>query len=341
MRILHAMAGGAFGGAETFFVDAIKAIHEENIEQFVITRNNNDQKIEEIKKLDIPLEIASFGKLWRRPTRKIIEAAVSSFDPDIIHHWLGRAGSFSMKGNHINIGWYGGYYKPERFSNCQHHVAVTRDIADHIVRQGIHAENVHVLHLYAEFETAKPVNRAEFATPEGVPLLLSLSRLHPVKGLDVLLEALTAVPDAYLWIAGTGPLEKELKEQMRALGLEDRVRFLGWRYDREALLAAADICVFPSRYEAFGAVTIEAWATETPLVAAKAVGPNAYISHGENGLLTEIDDPEDLAYAVNQLIQDQKLKSTIVENGLAHYRRNFTKDVFKKNVGELYGALLH
>lgn len=341
MRVLHAMAGGAFGGAETFFVDAIKAIHEENIEQHVITRNNNAQKIKEIERLNIPLDIASFGKLWRRPTRKIIENAVTSFNPDIAHHWLGRAGSFSIKGKHVNIGWYGGYYKPERFANCQHHVAVTKDIADHIVRQGIDAKNVHVLHIYAEFEAAKAVSRADFATPEDVPLLLSLSRLHPVKGMDVLLQAMTNIPDAYLWVAGTGPLEKDLKEQMRTLGLEDRVRFLGWRYDREALLAAADICVFPSRYEAFGAVTIEAWATGTPLVAAKAVGPNAYISHEENGLLTEIDDAEGLAVAVNRLIRDQGLSESIVRNGLSHYQQNFTKDVFKKNVGNLYGALLH
>ena len=47
-----------------------------------------------------------------------------------------------------------------------------------------------------------------FRYPEDKPLLLSLSRLHPVKGLDILLEAMVKVPEAFLWIAGSGPLEK-------------------------------------------------------------------------------------------------------------------------------------
>ncbi len=263
MKILHAMAGAPVGGAETFFVDAVEAIDEARLEQFVITRDNNEHKTDVIKRLNIPLKTTGFGRRWKWPTRRALQHAITEFNPDIVHHWMGRAGMFAIGGSHVNIGWYGGYYKPERFGNCQHHVAVTQDIADHIVQQGIPAKYVRVLHIYAEFETVQPLNRAEFNTPDGVPLLLSLSRLHSKKGLDVLLEAMVKIPDAYLWIAGSGPLEQELKAQMRALKLEERVRFLGWRYDREALLATADVCVFPSRYEPFGAVVIEAWATGT------------------------------------------------------------------------------
>lgn len=336
MKILHAMAGASVGGAETFFVDAVKAINEIQLEQFVVTRDNNAHKTKEIKKLNIPLKTASFGKRWMWPTRKTLKNSIAEFDPDIVHHWMGRAGMFSKTGRHVNIGWYGGYYKPERFKHCQHHVAVTRDIADHIIRQGVPKENVHVLHIYAEFEEAKPLDRSEFDTPDNVPLLLSLSRLHTKKGLDTLLDAMTKVDDAYLWIAGSGPLEQELKAQMHALKLQDRVRFLGWRYDREALLATADICVFPSRYEPFGAVVIEAWATGTPLVTAKAAGPKAYVSHEENGLLVEIDDVDGLAHSINRAIHDQTLQAHMVSSGLKHYEENFTKAVFKDNVLSLY-----
>lgn len=340
MKILHAMAGDSVGGAETFFVDAIKALHETEHEQRVITRYNNDYKVEQIQKRNIPLSKASFNPYWRFPTTKAIKSAVKEFQPDIVHHYMGRAGSFSVKGDHVNLGWYGGYYKPTRFKFCPYHAAVTKDIADHIVRQGVPAHNVFTLHIYAEFPKGQPIDRAEFDTPDEAPLLLSLSRLHTKKGLDVLLEAMVNVPDAYLWIAGSGPLEQELKAQMIDLKLSERVRFLGWRNDREDLLATCDICVFPSRYEPFGAVVIEAWGTQKPLIAAKAAGPNAYVSHEENGLLVGIDDIDGLADSINRMIKDESLQKHLVKNGLKTYQEDFTRDIFKKNATALYQELL-
>ncbi len=340
MKILHAMAGDSVGGAETFFVDAVKAISETDAQQRVITRNNNPYKIETIKKCGIKIEEASFNKNWKFTTARKFKKHIQDFKPDIVHHWMGRAGMFSQKGEHVNIGWYGGYYKPERFKHCEYHVAVTQDIVDHIIRCGVPANKAFLLHIYAEFKKGTPLNRAEFDTPDDVPLLLSLSRLHTKKGLDILLEAMKKVPDAYLWIAGSGPLEQELKAQMNRLNLQDRVRFLGWRNDRENLLSTCDICVFPSRYEPFGAVVIEAWGTQKPLIAAKAAGPNAYVSHEENGLLVEIDDVTDLANSINRLINDSALQNKLVTNGLRNYQENFTKDIFKKNVMELYQELL-
>ena len=85
-----------------------------------------------------------------------------------------------------------------------------------------------------------PLRRADFDTPDDVPLILALGRLHPVKGFDVLLRALVDVPNAYLWLAGEGPLKDGLQRQMRELGLESRVRFLGWRTDASARSCTVD-----------------------------------------------------------------------------------------------------
>ena len=340
MKVLQVMAGDSVGGAETFFVDGVSAIHEEGIQQHVVTRANNEHRIRHLESLGIPLDVAGFGKLWKRPTRKCLERRIAAFGPDIVHSWMGRAGVFSRPGPHVNIGWYGGYYKPGRFRDCQHHVAVTKDIADHIIRQGIPHHRVHVLHIYAEFENSAPLNRSDFDTPDDVPLLLSLSRLHTKKGLDVLIEAMAEIPDAYLWIAGDGPLKNRLIEQTRQLNLDGRIRFLGWRYDREAMLAAADICVFPSRYEPFGAVVIEAWACGIPLVAARAAGPKAYVNHEEDGLLVDIDDVDGLAGSVNRIISDGKLGQRLVKNGRRRYSEGFTKKVFRENVVDLYNHVL-
>jgi len=82
---------------------------------------------------------------------------------------------------------------------------------------------------------------------------------------------------------GRRPFARRAGGADRDLGLESRVRFSGWRDDRAALLAAADICVFPSRYEPFGTVTVDAWAAKRPLIAAAAQGPKAYVTDGTDG----------------------------------------------------------
>lgn len=341
MKILQIMAGDSVGGAETFFVDSIKALHETNHEQHVITRNNNPHKITQIKDRNIPLNTTSFSNLWRLPTARTIKRTIKEFKPDIVHHYMGRAGSYSQAGNHINLGWYGGYYKPDRFKHCTHHAAVTQDIVDHIIANGVPRENAHLLHIYAEFDKGSPIDRSTLDTPKDAPLMVSLSRLHVKKGLDVLLKAMTKVPDAYLWIAGSGPIETELKQQTADLKLQDRVRFLGWRNDQADLLASADIIAFPSRYEPFGAVVIEAWAARKPLVTAKAAGPKAYVKNEENGLIVDIDNVDALSDALNRVITDKQLCNHIVENGYKTYMQGFTREVFKKNVTNLYERILN
>ena len=123
------------------------------------------------------------------------------------------------------------------------------------------------------------------------------------------------------------------------LGLNNRVRFLGWRNDREALLSTADICVFPSRNDSFGAVILEAWATETPLVATKAPGPRAYVNHEENGLLVDIDDKEAFVDALRRVIEENGLTQQLTVNGLKSYKDGFTKEAFKQNITELYQSV--
>ena len=340
MRVLQVMAGDSVGGAETFFVDSIKAFHETQHKQCVITRDNNKHKIAQIKERGIPYKTTSFSNVWPFSTAKVMRETIKEFEPDIIHHYMGRAGTFSQPGKHVNLGWYGGYYKPERFKHCQHHAAVTQDIVEHIIKQGVPKENAHLLHIYAEFAQGNEIDRSTLDTPDDAPLLVSLSRLHEKKGLDVLLEALVTVPDAYLWIAGSGPMEKQLKQQTKDLKLEERVRFLGWRNDQADLLATADVIAFPSRYEPFGAVVIEAWAGKKPLVTARAKGPAAYVRHEENGLIVDIDDVDALARALRRVIIDKQLCDAMVENGYRAYLENFTREVYKKNVTELYERIL-
>lgn len=340
MKILHLMAGAETGGAENIFFEDVLALADGGLEQAVVTRPNNDFRLRAMRDKNIRVDTASFANFPRWPTKRVIDRVCKEFNPDIVHCWMGRAGTYAPNYSAVNVGWYGGYYKRSRFARCDYHIGLTKDLIRHLREQGVEEDRAILIHTYAEFEDAAPVDRANLDTPEGAPLFLALARLHWKKGLDVLLKSLVDVPGAYLWIAGDGPLREQLEAQCGELGLGDRVRFLGWRDDRGALLAASDICVFPSRYEPFGTVTVDAWASRTPLIAAAAAGPKAYVKDGENGLLVEIDDVDGLTLAMNRLVNDSDLRDRLIEGGLESYRSQFTKDIFIQDSVAFYKRAL-
>lgn len=201
----------------------------------------------------------------------------------------------------------------------------------HIREQGVSEDRSAIIHTHADFQGTQPLARASLTTPEGVPVALFLGRLHEKQGLDTLLDAAARLPDLHVWIAGEGPLEAELKAQRTRLGLGHRVRFLGWRNDRGALLAACDVVAFPSRYESFGTVTVDAWAASRPLVAADAVGPAAYVKDSVNGLLVAKNDVDALAAALGRVINDKSLAQKLVAGGRASYEAHFTKAAFQRD----------
>ena len=128
--------------------------------------------------------------------------------------------------------------------------------------------------------------------------------------MDLLLEAAGMLKDRTdrefsIRLAGRGPLRKEMEQLSSALGVSDRVHFLG-RLSREKMqaeLQAANCFVLPSRYEAFGAVLIEAMATGLPVIATRSGGPDSIVT-GENGILVEADRAEALAYAMEKMMED-------------------------------------
>ena len=332
MRVMHVMAGAAEGGAENIMLESVLALAETDLAQHVVTRPDNAFRIQKFREAGIGVDVAAFNNSWPFPTQRVIADAIKQFEPDVIEYWMGRAGQFAPKQYRArSIGWYGGYYKLARFKNCEWHVGLTIDLLRHIREQGVSDERSAIVHTYADFTGADPASRKALNTPEDAPVALALARLHEKKGLDTLLDATAKIDGLYVWIAGEGPLEQELKAHCTRLGLDDRVRFLGWRNDRGALLAACDVVAFPSRYEPFGTVTVDAWAGSRPLVAADAVGPAAYVKDGVNGLLIPKNDVDALADALRKVVTDKDLAAKLVAGGRASYEAQFTKAVFQRD----------
>lgn len=337
MRVMHVMAGAAEGGAENIMLESVLALAGAGYTQHVVTRPENTFRIGAFRAADIGVSTASFNTSWPFPTRKAMAAAIGTFKPDVIEYWMGRAGQFAPAAHrNRSVAWYGGYYKLARFRNCEWHVGLTIDLLRHIREQGVPENRSAIIHTYADFQGVAPADRAALNTPAHAPVALALARLHEKKGLDTLLEAAVRLPDLHVWIAGEGPLEEKLKAQSTQLGVDHRVRFLGWRNDRGALLAACDVVAFPSRYEPFGTVTVDAWAAGRPLVAADAVGPAAYVKDGVNGLLVAKNDVDALAAALGRVIYDKALADKLVAGGRASFEAQFTKAAFLRDSAAFY-----
>jgi glycosyltransferase involved in cell wall biosynthesis len=261
-------------------------------------------------------------------------------DAKVIVAWMNRAGRHTPAGPCKRVGRLGGYYSLKYYRGFDHLVGNTRDIVDWVIAQGWPAAQVSCIPNFAggPDETA-PVSRASLDTPEGVPLLLGMGRLHDAKAHDVSLKALTQIPEAYLWIAGAGPLEDKLKAMAGALGVADRVRFLGWRQDASALYRAADVCLFPSRFEPLGNVVIQAWANGLPVVAANSQGPGALIRDGQDGFLVPVDDADAVAERTKALLADPMLGIRLIQNGHARVEAEFSEAAVVEEWRSLFSRL--
>jgi glycosyltransferase involved in cell wall biosynthesis len=154
--------------------------------------------------------------------------------------------------------------------------------------------------------------RAAFGVAETQVVVLAVSRLVWQKGYPELAEAMRSVTDAALWVVGER-LESDRGPDMVALlrgaGLGERLRLLGYRDDVPDLMAAADIFVLPSRFEALPMSVIEAMLSGLPVVASDIRGPAEQVVREETGLLVPAGDPRALAAALWRLATDPQLRA--------------------------------
>ncbi len=337
MKILHVIAGAKMGGAETFAQDAILSLHARGVAQRVVTRPH-EAALRRYGAAGIgvrPLRFSLADRLLGGGAA--IRAEAEALPADLVHAWMSRAtGMIPARMPCPVIGWFGDYYNMKYFRRADFHLCVTPDIARYVAGHGGRPHRVAMVNTFGTMPDSAPVLRAALDTPADAPLLLVLSRMHQVKGIDTMLHALVRLPGAYLWLAGDGPERAAYEALAARLGLADRVRFLGWRNDRKALLAACDICVLPSRYEPFGTVIVEAWAMRRPLVATRAAGALQYVTDGVTGLLCPIEDDAALAACLARATGDPALRAAMVAAGHAAYEADFTRTIVTDRLMEQY-----
>ena len=341
MRVLQIMAGKGNGGAELYSTDVMLNLHAAGVDQCVVMRPAAP-RFQLLQARGLRMAPGIFAARLRPLQRLRMARLIAREKPDIIHCWMRRAASLtpaSARGRAALLGWFGDYEVLRHFSHCTHLIGCTPDLVRHMREHGFPEDRSSYIPTFPSVDAQQALDRAAMDTPAEAPVLLTLSRLHATKGLDCAIRALVELPDAYLWLAGDGPMAAALEGLARELGVAERVRFLGWRTDRGALLRAADVCLLPSRYEPFGTVILDAWSTRTPLIACDSEGPRAHIRDGENGMLVPADDPHALAAVIRAVITTPALRARIVDSGYRDYLSRFTPESVTRQWIGLYRGL--
>jgi glycosyltransferase involved in cell wall biosynthesis len=183
---------------------------------------------------------------------------------------------------------------------------------------------------------------------DGSPLeLISVSDLVEGKGIDLNLEALAGLDKLgrTRWrytVVGDGPDRSELQERAAMLGLGEKVRFVGrCRHDEVfAHLLRSDVFVLPSYREAFGIAYLEAMACGLLTIGVRGQGAEAFIRHGETGLLVAPKDAQALASCLRQVIDRFGEMGAMAARGAAEVREQFTWERHAERLAGVFGELV-
>lgn len=194
------------------------------------------------------------------------------------------------------------------------------------------------------FTSLPKTPRFDIADDEQV--VFFIGRLVPEKGVWQLIscfpEVLKAVPKAKLYIGGRGPQRIILEKLARERGITDKVYFTGFiaKEDRNYVYNRAKVAVFPSLYEPFGIVALEAMATNTPVIVGKVGGLDEIVSDEFNGLKVSPGSEEELATAIIRLLTDEKLIANLKDNGYQTVKTIYSWEVIARATIEVYNEAI-
>jgi glycosyltransferase involved in cell wall biosynthesis len=194
----------------------------------------------------------------------------------------------------------------------------------------------------AAFDGLAPAGlRPQLGLADGAVVIICVARLIRRKGHLALLDAYRRVvdrtsADTALVVVGKGPMEEEVRAKAAGLGLSDRVFLTGERKDVPALLTEADLFTLASDAEGLGLVLLEAMAAAKPVVITRAGGMPELVRHGETGLVVRPGDPEALAEALTDLVEDAGRRRAMGAAGRRLAESEFSLETMVDAIEEVY-----
>ena len=314
----------------------------------------------------IPLETLPIRGHLDRRLRGALSAKLRAAAPDLVHTHLIHADVYGVRAaraagvpyvvtsrhndNRARLIRWARKLNRRMWQQVDAGIAISEAVRQFVLRtEGAPPEKICAVHYGLDPQTvsappdARARLRAELGLPDDALLVGSVCRLIPQKGLsDGLRGFATAArtfPNAHYVLAGRGPLLQALRDEARALGIGERVHFLGWRDDAHAVMAALDVLLAPSLWEGFGLVFLEAMALGVPIVATRVSAIPEVVADGESGWLVPPRDPAAIAEALRQALGDPARRRAFGEAGRRRLETHFTVQRMVERTLTLYRHL--
>ena len=242
------------------------------------------------------------------------------------YHWLYTA--------------FNAWWEKRSFSQAKTVVAVSTQVQKDLQKIGIDRNKIRTIPNGVDPQEFFPglVERQQFDLPKEVIMGFFAGDLStPRKNLDTVLQSLVRVPELHLAVAGN--LKGSIYPQLaKSLGIEERVHFLGQRNDVPELMRAMDLLVFPSRYETFGLVVIEAMASGLPVITTRSTGACDLVTPECGIVLSESEDVDSLTQALMNLTSNSEIR-TQMSKAARHQAESHTWRQVAKSYVDLFEEL--
>jgi glycosyltransferase involved in cell wall biosynthesis len=293
--------------------------------------------------------------------RRAIRDVCRSYSPDVVHTHgyrtdvvdrgvaarLGIPTCTTVHGPSMNGGWLGAIYELIQRMNYRRFdavVAVSAALREITLADGVRSERVHLIpNAWGGLHTLLP--RAEARRQLGLEpaarVIGWVGRMIPVKGGDILLDALARLPEPRPTVAmiGHGIEAEPLAGRARQLGLGDAVRFYPDVLDAARFFCAFDAFALSSRSEGLPLVLLEAMAARVPIVAARVGGVPEALS-AEEGLLVPAEDPDALAAALQLCLEDREGAEERAEKAARRLDSDFAFEPWLERYEDVYAGLM-
>jgi glycosyltransferase involved in cell wall biosynthesis len=368
-RILYVHGIGRIGGAERDLLAMIRALDRGEWEPHVACPPETPLS-ERLAKENIPLHPLPLGP-WRKWYSPLIRwrdvgklrSLVAGVAPALLHvndiWWVPHAiGAVSAtKGlrrpvvAHVRQEIEADKVRRYHLEAADKVIAISRQVEQALIAGGVAQGSVQTIYSGLQLPTEVPaadrtaVYRALGLSDDAV-LLGTVAHVFPRKGYDVMFRALPrvirSVGAVHYVIVGTGEdaYEQQLRTLASALGIADRVHFVGFQDDVTPFLSALSLYVHPARMEGFGIAVVEALAAGKAVVATRVGGVPEVVEHGRTGLLVAADRPEELSAAILSLLHDDVRRNAMGKRAAQAARERFNLTASISALQQLYAQVL-
>lgn len=338
-RICQVMLARGFGGAERLFVDLVSELIELDLEVLPICHPEGKARTM-LNSAGIGCASLRTMGWWDPIAPGRIRQLARKFNADIIHSHLARATYLAAraKSGVPLIASLHNYGKSRYYRMADRYITITRDGARHLQAMAITPDKITVIPNFSRIPAVtKPAKNRH-----DPPKLLAYGRFVDKKGFADLIAAMALLKERgiafTLQLGGDGELNAQLRSQVKAHGLSDRVIFTGWLNDVAAELDCCDLFVLPSRSEPFGIVALEAMARGVPIITTRTEGPSEVLAE-DAAYFTPIGDPVGMANSIGKALSNPEQRYEKAAAALSLYNKQYTSEQVIPQILRLYESV--